>query len=81
MLSVEKRHPLCLHLTYVFGLLFFGVLKRISKPAATSKLNEKVALRAGSSKHGKASLAFVASNWVAAIILKVKITINTSTIS
>lgn len=38
---------------------------------------EKVAFRAGSSKHGKAYLAEVASNWVVAKRLKSRVVVMT----
>ena len=43
-----------------------GALETASRPEGTSRVTLKTALRSGSSKHGKARRASVASNWVVA---------------
>lgn len=54
----------------VVVLVSWGVLVRATNPEGWIRVMSKVALKDGSSKHGKALLACVAWNWLVAIQLK-----------
>lgn len=56
--------------TYTSSVVSIGMLDIAILVDLRSSVMRNVALMAGSSKHGKAFLASVASNWVAAIYLK-----------
>jgi hypothetical protein len=45
-----------------------AVLDTAARPAGTTSVTENTALHAGSSQHGNARRASVASNWVAAMV-------------
>jgi len=45
-----------------------GLFEKAARPGGTSRVTPKTAFRSGSSKHGKARLASVASNCVVAIV-------------
>lgn len=60
----------CFGRTHMGSVALIGMLDRVTMSAGRAMLSSKRAFMAGSSKHGKASLACVGSNCVAAIHLE-----------